>query len=207
MRDVDLALSQISSIRAHLAASTRLLGIAPCNILTGALVVVVALVQTLQPRMSLTPEQYNLHYTAVWGAVLGALSVIAAVKTIPRTRRMHGDMALPMLSAALQKVLPLAAVGGVITWVICTMSPQTAWLLPGFWLMLIGLLGFMAVSSLPRGIVWPAAWYFLCGSVMVGLAARDGTLSPWMMGISLVAGQTIVALVLARAGREECACE
>lgn len=203
MRDVDLALSQISSIRAHLAASTRFLGIAPCNVLTGALVLVVAIAQSLQPQTRLTPEQYNLHYAAVWGAVLAALSVVAAVKTIPRARRLHGDMALPMLSVALQRLLPVAATGGVVTCVICMFSPETAWLLPGLWLLLIGLFGFTVIASVPRGIIWPAVWYFICGGVVLGLAAHGGALSPWMMGIPLVAGQTLVASILARTGGED----
>jgi hypothetical protein len=67
--------------------------------------------------------------------------------------------------------------------------------------MLIALVGFASVSSLPRAIVWPAGWYFVCATVVLVLAARDGTLSPWMMGVPFGVGQLIVAATLHRDSR------
>lgn len=205
MRDVDLALSEISNIRAHLVASTCFQGIAPgFNLLVGALVFILAAAQSLQPQAQ---QQDSLHYVALWAGVIGAISVVAAVQAVSRARRLHGGMAFPMLCAVLQKILPFAAAGIVITWVIFTFAPASAWLLPGLWQILIGLLGFSVVSSMPRGIVLAAAWYFLCGAVVMGLAGRSGTLSPWMMGIPFGIGQTVVALILSRASGDSRACE
>ncbi len=194
MRDVDIALSQISSIRAQLAASTRFLGIAPgLNAVAAVLVLIVAVIQRLFPSAL---AQRN--YVVVWGAVLTAITAVAVVEAIARARRLHGAMAQPMLQIALQKALPFYAAGCVIAWAICRFSPASTWLIPGVWQILIGVLGFSALSSLPRGMAWAAAWYFVCGSIVLGLAGASGVLSPWMMGVPCAAGQIMVAAILSR---------
>jgi hypothetical protein len=67
------------------------------------------------------------------------------------------------------------------------------------WQILIALLGFSVLPSLPRALVWVAGWYFLCGAFVLGFAGWSGTLSPWMMGIPFATGHAAVALVLHRA--------
>lgn len=200
MKDVDLALAQISSIRAQLATSTRFLGLAPgLNLLMSGIAFVVAVAQSLQQQASVQDRRI---YLATWGGVIVVSSCIVTFEATSRARRLHGRMAYAMLSAALQKVLPFAAAGVVITWTICTFSPESAWLLPGLWQILIGLLGFSALASMPREMSWAAGWYFLCGALVLGLAGRSGTLSPWMMGIPFSVGHILVAVILNRANAE-----
>lgn len=200
MRDVDLALSQISNIRAQVAASTRFQGIAPgFSLLSGVLAFIVATIQSVQPQALV---QESLGFIAVWAGVLVISSCIVAFEATSRVRRLHGRMSHAMLSTALQKVLPFAIAAAVITWAVCTFSLESAWLLPGLWLMLIGLLGFSALANLPREMGWPAIWYFVCGAVVLALAGASGALSPWMMGIPMSVGQVIVTLILSRASRE-----
>ncbi len=202
MNDVDLALSQISNIRAQLVASTRFRGIAPgLNVLAGVLTLAVAAAQSFQAS---AVEQSGLSYITVWAAALVLSSGFVAFEASSRARRLHGRMAYPMLNAALQKVLPFVAAGIVITWAVCSFSPESLWLLPGLWQILIGLLGFSALGSLPRGMVWAAGWYFLCGTLVLGFAGQSGVLSPWMMGIPFSVGHILVAVILCRANREEC---
>jgi hypothetical protein len=97
-------------------------------------------------------------------------------------------------------LLPFVAAGAMLTFVIVRASPDTIWILPGLWQMLIALTGFSAVGTLPRTIVWPAVWYFLCALVTMALAAGAGAPSGWMMGIPFGVGQLLTAYILQRAG-------
>ncbi|MGB8366443.1 MAG: hypothetical protein ACLQUZ_07260 [Rhizomicrobium sp.] len=196
MNDVERALSEIEDIRAYLAASTRFRGIAPeVNALASVLSLVIAAAQTIWP-------QDAFHYVAAWAAATIAFIVIAAIEAVSRARRLHGRMADAMLNTALRQVLPFAAAGIIITMVISKFSSDTAWMLPGLWQILIGLLGFSALPNLPRAMVWVAGWYFLCGTIVLALAGRSGVLSPWMMGLPFAIGQAVVAVILYRANGE-----
>lgn len=194
MNEVDRALAQIADIRAQLAASTRFKGIAPgANVLTSALSLAVATAQSIWPE-SLARDA--LQYVAVWAAVIVVSTLIVTGEAISRSRRLHGRMADAMLGAALRQILPFAEAGVIITGVICRFAPLSAWMLPGLWQILIALVGFSALTSLPRRIVWAAQWYLICGAVVLCLAGWRGSLSPWMMGVPFVVGQAGVALIL-----------
>lgn len=198
MDDVERALSEIADIRARVTASSRFRGFAPESMISGSLFsLAIAMAQTLWPEAL---ARDGSRYVAVWGATLACASVVAAIEAVARCRSLHGVMADAMLSAALRQLLPFGAAAVVIALVICRAAPSAAWLAPGLWLMLIGLAGFSLAASLPRAILWPSTWYFFCGAVVLGLAARDGTLSPWAMGLSFAVGQAWVAIVLARGG-------
>jgi uncharacterized membrane protein YuzA (DUF378 family) len=195
MTDLDTALSQISSIRAQLAASTRFMGIAPSsNALSGAMAFLFACWQATQYD-ALSP----LMYVQMWAWFLLCIGVFATVRTSLRARKIHGEMALGMLGSALQKVLPFAAAGIVSSLVICRFASEAIWILPGLWQMLIGVLGFTLITTLPKGIIWASAWYFLSGALVMGLAAKGEFFSPWMMGLPFAFGQALVAVVLNRA--------
>lgn len=199
MNDVDRALSQIEDMHAHLAASTRFQGIAPeVNALSAILVLVVATAQTLWPQI-LAPDA--LGYIVVWAAVSLASTCLVGAEAVSRARRLHGPLAPSMLRLAMLKALPFTATGLVITGVICILSIENAWLLPGMWQLLVALIGFSAASSLPRTIIWAASWYFLCGTVVLAIGAGTEELSPWMMGIPLAVGQVIVAIIFYSAGK------
>jgi len=200
LRDVDLALSEVANIRAQLAASTRFLGLAPeSNLLMGILAFVVAAAQSFQ-------VQDHVGFIAVWAGTIVACSAVAVLAAVSRARRLHGRMAGAMLGLALQKGLPFGVAAVVITWAICRFSIESAWMLPGLWQILLGLLGFSVLSNLPREIAWVAGWYFCCGTVVLALAGQAGTVSPWMMGIPFAVGQTAVAVILLRANREGSGC-
>lgn len=194
MNDVDLALNQISNIRAQLAATTRFLGLSPeFNLLLGGLAILIAIVQVVH-----APGVPNVHYIAVWSAYLLASCGMAAVDAVLRARREHGRMANAVLAALMQKVFPFVVTLFALTWVLCRFSVESLWLLPGLWQMLLGLMGFAALSSLPRALGWIAAWFILCGIVVLGVAALDQSLSPWMMGLPFGIGLFGVGLILAR---------
>jgi hypothetical protein len=198
VNEVERALSQIADIHAQFAANTRFRGIAPeANVMTCMLSLAVAAAQTIWPHAL---AQDPLRYITIWVAVSIASIVIISIEAISRSRRLHGEMADAMLGSAWRQTLPFGAAAAIVTAVICKFSPASAWMLPGLWQILIGLLGFSVMSSLPRAMIWVAGWYFLCGAFVLGLAGSSGTLSPWMMGIPFVAGQAAVALIFHRAG-------
>ena len=55
---------------------------------------------------------------------------------------------------------------------------------------------FASVRSLPRSVALAGAWYFVSGFIVVALASRTHTLSPWTMGLPFVIGQLVMAGIL-----------
>jgi hypothetical protein len=194
MRDIDQALSDIAGIRAQLAASTRFHGFAPAAVMaSGAFALLAALAQTLWPeRLASSPARY----VELWVMVAIAATALILVEGLARIGRMHGAMASMMAAGTLRRMAPFGLAGAVITLILHRSAPASLWVLPGLWQMLIALIGFTSLSSLPRAIVWPAGWYFLCGTVVLDLASQGGFLSPWMMGLPFGLGQAAVAFVL-----------
>jgi hypothetical protein len=191
--DVEHALSQIADIRARVVASTRFRGMTPkANLVSAALALAVAMAQSLWPDVL---AQDPIRYVAIWSAVTLACLFNTGIETIPRVRALHGQMADAVLGAVFRQVLPFAAAGAVLDLVICRFAPDSIWLLPGLWQLLIGLFGFSALSRLPRAMVWVAGWYLACGAAVLVLAGSTGELSPWMMGIPFGIGQAAVAFI------------
>ena len=197
MSEVERALSQLAFIQDRLVASTRFRGLAPHAVAaTGALAVVVAAAETIWPEL-------GWPFVVTWvTTALAAVSFIG-IEALERARRLHAGMADMMLAGTLRLLLPFGAAGAVITLVVARAAPEVTWILPGLWQMLIALIGFAAIGTLPRTIVWPASWYFLSGTATLLFAAKAGAPSPWMMGLPFGGGQAIVAIVLHHAGASD----
>jgi hypothetical protein len=194
--EVERALSQIADIHAQMAASSRFRGFAPeAMAFNAVLSLAVAMAQTVWPQVL---AQDPVRYVVVWGATMGVATLISAVEAISRSRWLHGRMADVMLGSTLRLLLPFVAAAVVIPVAVCRFAPESAWMLPGLWQILVALAGFAAAPSLPRAINWAAGWYFVCGAIVFGLGARSGELSPWMMGGPFVVGLAAVALIFHR---------
>ena len=199
MTEVDRALSELGFIQAQMAASTRFRGVAPAAVAsTGVLAIATAATQAAWPQLASSRGE---GFIVAWVALAAASAAIIGIESLGRSRRLHGSMADTMIGGTLRLLLPFGAAGALITFVIVRVSPATIWVLPGLWQILVGLIGFAAVTTLPRTIVWPAGWYFLCGAIVLALAARDAAVSPWMMGVPFGVGQLLVAGILHRAAR------
>lgn len=200
MTDLDHALSELAFIQDRFAASTRFRGLAPHMVgLTGLLAIGLA---TLQ---SAWPDRFGaagLAYVAAWAIAAAISAGLIAVEALGRARRLHGGLADRMIAGTLRLLLPFCAAGAVVTLVIARIAPDAIWILPGLWQLLIALTGFAAVSTLPPTIIWPAGWYFACGTVILLLAGQAGEPSPWMMGIPFGIGQLLVAYTLQQAGKQ-----
>jgi hypothetical protein len=75
-------------------------------------------------------------------------------------------------------------------------APETLWMLPGLWQLLMGLAVFASARSLPSTVRLGAAWYFVAGIAVLMLASRTHTLSPLLMGAPFVIGQSLMAAIL-----------
>lgn len=200
MTDLERAMADIAFIQQRLAASTRFDGLTPQAVAgTGLLALAAAFVQAHWP---VPFAETAFAYIAVWSIVaLIAVGLIGGEALI-RARRLHGSMADMLIASTLRLLLPFMVAGGALALIVLRFAPQSAWMLPGLWQMLIALAGFCSVSTLPRAIVWAAGWYFASAVVTLIVGAQTQSLDPWMMGVPFGIGQIAVAAVLQRATRE-----
>ena len=75
-------------------------------------------------------------------------------------------------------------------------APETVWMLPGLWQILIGLGLFASLRFLPRSVAIAGAWYFLAGAAVLMLASETRALSSWAMGVPFGVGQLLLAAIL-----------
>jgi hypothetical protein len=201
MGDLEHALSQVEFIQHRFAASTRFRGFAPQTVvLTAILAIALASAQTFWPTAF---GAQGLGFVQAWILTAVVATSLVGVEAMARSRRLHGGMADLMMAGTLRLLFPFGAVGLVITLVIVKTTPETIWILPGLWPLLVALIGFSAANTLPRTIIWPSAWFFVCGTVVLLLAGRAGAATPWMMGIPFGIGQALVAVILYHAGTSD----
>jgi hypothetical protein len=101
-----------------------------------------------------------------------------------------------MIHQAVEQFLPSAVAGGLLAAMLWKFAPETLWLLPGLWQVLVSLGVFASVRSLPRTVALAGAWYFVAGFAVLLLASQSHALSPWTMGLPFVIGQSLMATIL-----------
>lgn len=200
MKDVEQALSMLGDIRAQVAAGTKFRGFAPEALaLCGALAALAGLAQALWPK-ALAPDAVT--YVAFWGIVMIASAAIAGVESYLRTRAVHREMANMMLASVARRVAPFTAAVAIVAIVICTLAPESAWLVPGLWLILTGLVAFSFTDRLPSSISLVGFWYFASGVTALVAASQGHMLSPWMMAVPQAVGHPAIAYLLYRKNRK-----
>ncbi|WP_245259028.1 hypothetical protein [Salinarimonas rosea] len=137
-----------------------------------------------------------LAYFLPWILTAGIAAALILAEAVTRSRRIHSDLADDLIRAAIEQFLPVAAAGALIGLVLARVAPETLWLLPGLWQVLVGLGVFGAARLLPRGLALAGAWYVLAGLATLALGASTEALSPWLMGVPFGAGQLLVAAIL-----------
>lgn len=193
MPDVREALSEIRSIRGHMARYTEFRGYGPITLTgTGVLAIVLA---ALQKHWAIDLEHEPARFLAMWiGAAAVSLTFIG-IETFARARRIHSSLAMQMLHAALEQFLPAIVAGILLTAVVARAAPQSLWMLPGLWQMLFSLGVFASCRFLPRATFSVGVWYLATGMACLALG-RDALASPWEMGIPFGVGHLLVAGVL-----------
>src|SRR5262245_8637423 len=193
MRDLHKALADIGNIRLQLAAGTMFRGFGPPVIAaTGLLALVAAAVQAFWLEAHPDP----IVFLGGWVAVAVVAAVLIGLEMLARTRRHHGGLADAALFNAVEHFLPFGAAGAVIGLILSRFAPETVWMLPGLWQMLIGLGLFASLRFLPRSVALAGAWYFLAGAAVLMLASETRSLSPWAMGVPFGVGQFLLAAIL-----------
>jgi hypothetical protein len=194
MRDLDKALADIFAIRSQIAAGTAFRGYGPAAIAaTGGLALMTAVAQFLWLD---DPTGQPVMFFAGWAATALVSAGLIGVEMRARSRRHHCGLADAMIHQAVEQFLPAGAAGALLAVTLWRFAPETLWMLPGLWQLLVSLGISASARSLPRSVRLGAAWYFVAGFVTLMLASESHTLLPWTMGLPFVIGQLVMAAIL-----------
>ncbi|MBN8992231.1 MAG: hypothetical protein J0H42_28650 [Rhizobiales bacterium] len=194
MRDLDKALADILAIRSQIAAGTAFRGYGPATVAaTSGIALLTAVLQFLWLT---DPTGQPIVFFGGWAAAASLSAALIWIEMLARTRRHHSGLADAMLQQAIGQFLPAGVAGLLLAIMMWKFAPETLWMLPGLWQVLVSLGVFASVRSLPRSIAFGGAWYFVSGFTVLLLASQTHLLSPWTMGLPFAAGQLLMAALL-----------
>jgi hypothetical protein len=200
MRDLDKALADIIAIRSQIAAGTAFRGYGPAAIAaTGGVALLTAILQYLWLK---DPTGHPLTFLFGWATAAALSALMIWIEMQARSRRHHSGLADAMIHQALEQFLPAGIAGVLLAVVLGKFAPESLWMLPGFWQVLVSLGIFASVRSLPRSVALAGGWYFVAGFVVLVLASQSHALSPWTMGLPFAIGQWLMAAILYFASEE-----
>lgn len=191
---LDDALSQINSIRSQMEAARVFRGYSWVTTLFSACMAV--LTGVVQHLWIPDTAQHVDRYLQLWltcGAVCGAVVTLGVIR---RYRRSESPLDQELTIAAVQQFLPCLILGGLVTYVVCTVSWQTIWIMPGLWSIFFGMGVLASRPLLPKGIAMVGSFYLLCGLCSIEWAKLHDALSPWLMVIPFGGGQALAAGIL-----------
>jgi len=201
MRDLDKALADIFAIRSQIAAGTAFRGYGPAAVAaTGGLALLTLLAQL---GWLDDPIAHPLEFFLCWGAAALVSGAMIWIEMQARSRRHHSGLADAMIVQAVEQFLPAGAAGVLLAAMQWKFAPETLWMLPGLWQILVSLGIFASVRSLPRTVAFAGAWYFVAGFAVLLLSSQSHALSPWTMGLPFVIGQLLMAAILHFASGED----
>jgi hypothetical protein len=194
VRDLDKALADTMAIRSQIAAGTAFRGYGPAAVAaTGAVALATAILQFL---LLDNPTRNPLPFFLGWAVAAGLSGAMILIEMRARSRRHHSGLADAMIHQAIEQFLPAAVAGVLLAAVLWKFAPETLWMLPGLWQLLVSLGVFASIRSLPRTVAFAGAWYFVAGFSVLLLASSTHTLSPWTMGLPFAIGQSLMAMIL-----------
>jgi hypothetical protein len=194
VRDLDKALADIIAIRSQIAAGTAFRGYGPAAVAaTGGVALATAILQFL---LLDNPTGNPLPFFMGWAVAAGLSGAMILIEMRARSRRHHSGLADAMIHQAIEQFLPAAMAGVLLAALLWKFAPETLWMLPGLWQLLVSLGVFASIRSLPRSVALAGAWYFVAGFAVLLLASRSHTLSPWTMGLPFAIGQSLMATIL-----------
>jgi hypothetical protein len=194
MRDLDKALADIIAIRSQLAAGTAFRGYGPATIAATSGVALITAI--LQYFLVPDPTADALTFFLGWAAAAALSVAMIWIEMLARTRRHHSGLADAMIHQAVEQFLPAGIAGVLLAVMLWKFAPETLWMLPGLWQILVSLGMFASVRSLPRTVAFAGAWYFIAGFVVLVIASHSHALSPWTMGLPFVIGQLLMATII-----------
>ncbi len=187
-------LADIIAIRSQIAAGTAFRGYGPAAMAaTGAITLITAILQFLLLH---DPTGNPLTFFFGWAAAALLSSALIWIEMQARSRRHHSGLADAMIHQAVEQCLPAGIAGLLFAVMLWKFAPESLWMLPGLWQVLVSLGVFASVRSLPRSVALAGAWYFVAGFSVLLLASQSHTLSPWTMGLPFAIGQSLMATIL-----------
>jgi hypothetical protein len=194
MLDLDRALTDIRAMKSQLARGTVFRGYGPATFaVTGVLALTAAWTQS---RWIEDPANDLWAYVGLWAATAIFSAVIIAIEVITRSRRVHSGLADEMVLAAAEQLLPAMVTGALLTFVVLRFAPQSAWMLPGLWQIVLSLGAFASCRSLPAPLFAVGVWYLATGLACLAFASGEHAFSPWAMGAPFTIGQFLTALLI-----------
>jgi hypothetical protein len=194
MRDLERALSDIQAMRSQIALGTEFRGYGPAAFATtGVLGALAALLQSLWIE---NPAAEIISYLGLWIATALLSAVIIGIDVVTRSRRVHSGLADEMVQSAAEQLLPAAVAGGLLTIVLVRYAPQSLWMLPGLWQIVLSLGVFAACRMLPAPLLAVGVWYLGTGLACLALASDAHAVSPWAMGLPFGIGQLLTAALI-----------
>ena len=194
MRELDKALADIVAIRSHIAAGTAFRGYGPAVVAaTGGLALATMLLQVIWLQ---DPSNYPIAFFAAWIVTALVSGAMIWIEMQARSHRHHQGLATAMILQAVEQFVPVGVAGAVLAAILWKFAPETLWMLPGLWQVLVGLGLFASIHTLPRMVAVAGAWYFVAGFAVLILSSSNQLLSPWTMGLPFVIGQFLTAALL-----------
>ena len=201
MTDLDKALADIVAIRSQLVRGTAFSGYGPAAFAaTAGLALATATAQTL---LLDDPDARPLLFFGAWVATAVIALGLVGAEMRARARRHTGGLGDAMIHDAVEQFLPAGAAGALLALVLARVSPESLWLLPGLWQVLVSLGIFAGVRVMPRGVALVAAWSLVAGLAVRVVTGWERSLSPWAMGLPFAVGQGLMALVVRAASEAD----
>src|ERR1700679_591541 len=133
--DLGQALTDIRLIRSQMVQNTIFRGYGPATFaLTGRLAAAAAWIQS---RIIPSPDQSVDAYLALWTGTAALAATAIGIEVVFRTCRIHGGLADEMIGAAVGQLLPSIGSGALLTIVLWRFAPESLWMLPGLWQLLL----------------------------------------------------------------------
>lgn len=191
---IDEALKQVDAMSALAQRATTYRGLRSTTIAaTGVLGIAAALAQPFFIGSMRGAEQMVVE---LWVAVaIGSLAVIVG-DMIVRYYEDPTARARRLTLSVLSRLSPSIIVGGGLTFVFAEKTPESIWMLPGLWAILLGLGVYSASVCLPRELHVVGLWYIACGFVALIVLPHLATFPPAAMAIPFGGGQLLTAWLI-----------
>ena len=151
MRDLDKALADIFAIRSQIAAGTAFRGYGPAAVAaTGGLGADDGAHSVSLARRS--DRRIRWPSSLAGSRPRWSSAGIIGIEMRARSHRHHSGLADAMIHQAVEQLLPAGVAGVAAAVMLWQFAPETLWMLPGLWQLLVGLGVFASVRSLPRTV-------------------------------------------------------